>query len=164
MKIISCGLPLPIQRLYIKRLKHMIWRWEHENFCGHCPITKNFRICEKNDIDLETPSIKAFEEYHNWWDICDFCQDNVGTLPRCPCEELKPQEALKRAKDFIERFEAEDGGKRCQIITAQTVMPLKMKDGISLVVILSLEVDKQSLIVDIAISVAFNIINIASIH
>ena len=50
--IIDCGRPLPLQKLYIKRLKHMIW-----NKHG------------------------------------------------CPCTRLDPKKALKRAKEFIERFE-----------------------------------------------------------
>ena len=101
--IISCDVPLPIQRLYIKRLKHMIWRWEFENFCGHCPITKNFR--EHN------VAIKKFGGHDGRFNrpICQFCRRNVNATEACPCYQLKPKQALKRAKDFIERFEAGDG-------------------------------------------------------
>ena len=100
-KIIDCGLSLPIQRLYIKRLKHMIWRWEYEDFCGHCPITKRF--------GYQTGLIKGVKPHHSG--LCEFCRRNVGLRYSCPCYRLKPQQALKRAKDFIERVEAEDGGK-----------------------------------------------------
>ena len=82
----------------------MIWKWEYDNFCGHCPINKNFK--EYNE------RIERFGDYYSTWDkklICYFCYDNVG-VDNCPCYKLKPQEALKRAKDFIERFETEDGG------------------------------------------------------
>ena len=99
--IITCDLPLPIQRLYIKRLKHMIWRWEFENFCGHCPVNKKF--------GHRTGFIKKFKscQYDKPY-ICEFCQQNVGLFNGCPCYKLKRQEALKRAKDFVGRFEAED--------------------------------------------------------
>ena len=106
-QIITCGLPLPIQRLYIKRLKHMIWRYEHENFCGHCPICRN--------LGIKVPRIEAFKWFRDqdiWWKVCKFCKENVNAY-RCPCDCLGPKKALKRAKDFIERFEAEDGGKGC---------------------------------------------------
>ena len=106
-KIIDCGLPLPIQKLYIKRLKYMIWRWEFEKFCGHCPITKNFR--EHN------VAIKKFNICSQWFNrsVCAFCRRNVNATEGCPCYQLKPKTALKRAKDFIERFEAaEDGGEK----------------------------------------------------
>lgn len=101
-KIISCDLPLPIQRLYIKRLKHMIWRWEHENFCGHCPVNKGFKE--------NFPVIRKMEEYDYSYQLCHFCLHNVSLKYGCPCTRLKPKQALKRAKDFIERFEAGDGG------------------------------------------------------
>lgn len=99
MKTIEdCGLPLPIQKLYIKRLKHMIWRWECENFCGHCPVTKRF--------GFQTGLIKEIKPYN--YEVCVFCVRNVELdIRRCPCYELQPKQALKRAKDFIERFELE---------------------------------------------------------
>ena len=103
--IITCDLPLPIQLLYIKRLKHMIWRWEYENFCGHCPITIRF--------STNVPTIKKLIKYHIFLSgICGFCVHNINLKcgSGCPCSQLKPPEALKRAKDFIERFEAEEGG------------------------------------------------------
>ena len=99
MKIKDCNLPLPIQRLYIKRLKHMIERWEFEGFCSHCPAHKNFG----EFVDF----IKELEPYNG--EICYFCKDNVEA-ENCPCYDLGPKKALKKAKDFIERFEAEDGG------------------------------------------------------
>lgn len=94
--IIDCGLPLKIQKLYIKRLKYMIQRWEFENFCGHCPVNKRF--------ESNAPPIKQLFQYAWKYKTCDFCQTNVRTVT-CPCFALKPKEALKRAKDFIERFE-----------------------------------------------------------
>ena len=92
--IISCDLPLPIQRLYIKRLKHMIWRWEFENFCGHCPITKNFR--EHN------VAIKKFGGHDGWFNrpICQFCRRNVHAVSSCPCYELKPPRSPQKGKGF----------------------------------------------------------------
>ena len=103
-KIISCDLPLKIQRLYIKRLKHMIWRWEYNNFCGHCPVNKRFGI--------KVRRVKAFsgEETGIWWKVCRFCKRNVKS-EGCPCDDLGPEKALKRAKDFIERFETGDSNK-----------------------------------------------------
>lgn len=102
-KIITCNLPLPIQRLYIKRLKHMIWRWEYENFCGHCPINKDFKE-KAHRIKVFTLGLK--------FRACRFCSNNVDvTIGHCPCHKLGPKKALKRAKDFVERFEAGDGGK-----------------------------------------------------
>lgn len=75
----------------------MIWRWEFENFCGHCPINKRF--------GYQTGYIKKIKPYR--YETCKFCYRNVGlNIAQCPCDKLKPQEALKRAKDFIERFEA----------------------------------------------------------
>lgn len=98
MKIISCGLPLPIQRLYIKRLKHMIQRWECSGICGHCPILKHYKP--------HASPIKEFEPS----EICEFCEKNVGSdTGLYPCNMLDPPEALKRAKDFIERFEKMEG-------------------------------------------------------
>ena len=99
-KIITCNLPLPIQRLYIKRLKHMVWRWEFENFCGHCP--GNWRY------GFQTGFTTKIERYGI--EVCSFCRRNVGLLYGCPCNKLRPKTALKRAKDFIERFETGDGG------------------------------------------------------
>ena len=107
--IISCGLPLSIQRLYIKRLKHMIMRWQDENFCGHCPISQRFKT--HTDFVIMT----QFDGHWYWNnDVCAFCRENVGVKHSCPCGLLGPKKALKRAKDFIERFETqEDGGKKC---------------------------------------------------
>ena len=101
--IITCDLPLPIQRLYIKRLKHMIWRWEFENFCGHCPIGKSFR----EHAGVTKRFIKYCSFYYR--PIVNFVNVNLRTHDGCPCHDLKPKQALKRAKDFIERFEAGEG-------------------------------------------------------
>ena len=96
-KIISCDLPLPIQRLYIKRLKHMIMRWEYKGICAYCPVNTYFKSGNKK-----------IQTFHNKYrrTICAFCEKNMGSEFLCPCGALKPQEALKRAKDFIKRFEA----------------------------------------------------------
>ena len=100
-EIIDCGLPLSIQKLYIKRLKHMIQRWEFENFCGHCPIHRHFKINVRR--------VKQFDGYGNFKrNICDFCGHNVKVVTGgCPCPNLGAKCALKRAKDFIERFEVQ---------------------------------------------------------
>ena len=97
-EIIDCRLSLPIQKLYIKRLKHMISRWEYQNFCGHCPINKRFAS--------GSIAIKEIKGYGRT--ACSFCTENVDIHHcgyRCPCRVLGPKEALKRAKDFILRFE-----------------------------------------------------------
>ena len=99
-KIITCDLPLPIQRLYIKRLKHMIERWEFDGFCSHCPVHKNFEECVE--------FIKKLKPYD--CEICHFCKDNVEA-ENCPCYGLGPKKALTKAKDFIKRFEAEQDSK-----------------------------------------------------
>lgn len=103
--IITCDLPLFIQKLYIKRLKHMIEKWECDNFCTHCPINSHYREGKR--------TINAFilGDSHHYLDmtykICDFCMQNVNIKMFCPCKQLGSEEALKRAKDFIKRFEAQ---------------------------------------------------------
>ena len=100
MKIITCDLPLPIQRLYIKRLKHMIEKWEHNKFCGHCPAAKGFSFSVFN----------AMIDKFIYWPPCSFCRVNMGISKSigCPCYVIGSVEALKRAKDFIRRLEHEN--------------------------------------------------------
>lgn len=81
----------------------MIWRWEYSGICSHCPANRAFQT--------EVASIKKFKKYISFFcrPLCDFCSQNVGlTEKHCPCDTLKPKEALKRAKDFIRRFEHEN--------------------------------------------------------
>lgn len=74
----------------------MIERWEYSGICSHCPTTKHYK-----------PWVSEIKEL-NGIDLCQFCRENVRVYDyNCPCNELKPKEALKRAKDFIERFEVQ---------------------------------------------------------
>jgi hypothetical protein len=75
----------------------MIQRWQDENFCGHCPANKGF--------ESNVSRIRKFRYYG----ICVFCRVNVTVIRGCPCDTLGPT-ALTKAKDFVQRFEAEDGG------------------------------------------------------
>ena len=77
----------------------MIWRWEDDKICEHCPANKGF--------ESNVSRIRKFRDYR----ICAFCRFNVTVIRGCPCDTLGPKKAVIRAKDFVERFETKDGAR-----------------------------------------------------
>jgi len=101
MTILSCNIPKNEQRLYIRQLKKVI---AHADICNCCPARRR--------LELGTSGgwLKKFSTPEGFLDtrICEFCRENVGLTVGCPCRRLGKDEAIKRAQDFIARFEAED--------------------------------------------------------
>jgi len=90
----DCDLPLKIQEAYIGRLKRMIELYEFENICLHCPANLRF-----------ANNVRKIKIFHNWgMSVCNFCKSNIDVV-NCPCDSLKPEIALERAKNFIKEFE-----------------------------------------------------------
>jgi len=101
-KIYTCGLTIEQQRLYIRQLKKML-TYSDINIC--CPARK--KIVKLSGDYLEEFLDPDFLPPHNYLDlkVCQFCRINVGLITGCPCRVLGKNEALRRAKNFIKRFE-----------------------------------------------------------
>ncbi len=87
MKILTFGLPIELQELYILRLEEILSRTD---YCEKCPAKGFYKKFPKG----------AF---------CSFCKANIGislSNPKCPCDALDVEEAKYAGLDFIERWKA----------------------------------------------------------
>jgi len=103
-EVFPCGLTIEQQRAYIEQLKKVI---AHPKMCKCCPARK--------DIDCSGAFLEEFLDstcFSFNSNVCLFCHANVGLGKNdpCPCGRFGKDEALRRAKNFIERFEKSNVG------------------------------------------------------
>lgn len=91
---------VPNKKTYVKRLKAML---AMDGSCGSCPAGPNFECGWLPIKSLRTPEHKAREK------LCPLCRDFVDIEKDglCPCGHFSKKEAITRALQAIEAYEAE---------------------------------------------------------
>ena len=92
-------------RWYVTRLKKMLIRFPNTP-CNHCPMGKNY-------ADGSNQVITSYEMLN----MCKICQTFIHLKfipwhkagPRCPCNRIGPETAVKRALKYIAKYEEKHG-------------------------------------------------------